>query len=109
LASFCSLYPLFNEGTPPGPRNIYISDNASDPTPAEIVAGGPCLPDPTDYIGQLLASGVINDGQLTALLAKLNKCNTNSLMNQIDAFVNAGIMTPEEADILIASTTASCQ
>ncbi len=105
LTSFCSLYSLFNEGSSVTP---YIAGNAVNPTPADIVAGGACLPDPTDYISQLLNSGIINDGQLSALLTKLNKCNSNALTNQASAFVNAGIMTQEEADILVVATTASC-
>lgn len=106
LTSFCSLYPLLTEGTQLG--GLYIFGNAADPTEAEIVAGGACVPDPTDYISQLLDSGIINDGQLSALLTKLNKCNSNALTNQANAFVNARIMTQVEADILVAATTASC-
>jgi ribosomal protein S20 len=70
-----------------------------------------------DLVDALEADGVINGGQANSLRAKLEaaqqsveKGNTtaaanqlNAFINQVEAFVAAGILTAEEGDALIAT------
>ncbi|MCB0840949.1 MAG: T9SS type A sorting domain-containing protein [Bacteroidetes bacterium] len=106
LSGFCGLYPLLNGGGLGG--SYLVTNNFDNPTQQDIIAGGPCGKNPTELINDLVANGTLNQGQANALLAKLNSCRLLPFNNQVNAFVNAGIMTQAEADDLILAADQTC-
>ncbi|MCB0838809.1 MAG: T9SS type A sorting domain-containing protein, partial [Bacteroidetes bacterium] len=106
LAGFCGLYPLLNSSG--GVGSYYVVGNLDNPTIEDILAGGPCNANPAQLIADLLAAGTLNQGQANALNAKLNNCNLNAFNNQINGWVNAGILTQQQADNLNAAATQHC-
>ncbi|MEZ4851523.1 MAG: T9SS type A sorting domain-containing protein [Bacteroidia bacterium] len=105
LAGFCGLYDLLSGGAG---SYYYVTGNLDNPTEADILAGGPCNANPAQLIADLLAAGTLNKGQANALNAKLNNCNLNAFNNQINGWVNAGILTQQQADHLNAAATQHC-
>lgn len=106
LSDFCGLHPLFSSD--PNYNYYYFSGNAANPTGQDIIAGGPCIPDPAALISELLTNGNITSGNANALLVKLNNCNLGPFTNQVNAFANAGKLTQAQADDLIAGATTQC-
>ena len=75
-----------------------VSNNFVNPSEGDILQAGPC--DPADTIGDLLDDGTINQGQANAL-TRLAEKNLGALANLLSAFVNAGILTESEAQLLL--------
>ena len=96
LAGYCGLFPLVEAG---GPTLFHsIAGNAMDPTLAEILTAGPC--DPADTIQDLLDEGAINRGMARGLLNHADN-SPETLAGMLNGFVNAGILTVSEAQLLL--------
>ena len=106
LADFCGLYPFFSSDTTF--NSYYTAGNSANPTRQDIIAGGPCIPDPVELINELLANGNLTTGNANALLSMLGSCHLVPFNNLVNAFVNAGKITQTEADDLIAAAAATC-
>jgi hypothetical protein len=100
LMRFCGLYPLLaTDGLAGG---YFVSGNGDNPSEQDILNGGPC--DPADTIGDLFAEGVITEGEATALL-QLADNNLDGLAGILTGFVQSGILTPAEAQLLFVIAT----
>jgi len=110
LTSFSGLYPLLDADGVAG--NKTIAGNGTNPNVGEILIGGLI-----ERIEQLVNTNVLNQGQGNALTTKLNgalqklnqgKTNAavnklNAFSNQVNGFINAGILTEEEGQPLITA------
>ena len=82
----------------------------------QVLTPAQAIPGVIDKINDLNAAGVLNNGQTNALTVKLQHaidslttkpdqptaCNQlQAFVNQVNAFVNAGILTPAQADSLL--------
>jgi hypothetical protein len=95
LMEFCGLYPLLAADGLAGGYSVLR--NLANPTEQDILNGGPC--DPADTIGELFAAGAINQGAATALL-QLADNSLTGLSSLLTVFVQNGILTPLEAQLL---------
>jgi hypothetical protein len=69
-----------------------------------VIKNLPTIQSLTADVGVLVATGVLNPGQGGALIAKLDKGtrhNLNAFINQVSAFISAGILTQQQGEALI--------
>jgi len=100
LDRFCGLYPLLSIS---GLFGTYtVSGNLENPTTNDILAGGEC-PEPEEEILTLeeilqafVDDGVLNKGRANSL-AKQAKRSLKGMIGHLMGFVNAGILTEDEA------------
>ena len=97
LTEFCGLYRLLAGDGLGG--NYEVSSNGENPSVQDILDEGPC--DPADTIGELLAEGAINEGMAMALL-QLADNSLEGLAGILTGFVQGGILTPSESQLLLA-------
>jgi len=93
-----------------------IGGSRSSTLTLEVLSPAQAIPNVIDTINTLHADGVLNQGQTNALVVKLQHaidslntkpdqptgCNQlHAFVNQVNAFVNAGILTQAQADSLL--------
>ena len=119
LVRFCGIYTLLSAGSY---GTVIIVGNGAETTVDDIIAGGVCTAE--DYILtlkeriiQLVNDGVLNEGQGTAFISKLDLAllkydNGNfrvakniliSFINQVNSFITEGILTEAEGQELISA------
>ena len=107
------LFTLTLTGTDSRPA---IGGSRSSTLTLEVLTPAQAIPNVIDTINTLHADGVLNQGQTNALVVKLQHaidslntkpdqptgCNQlHAFVNQVNAFVNAGILTQAQADSLL--------
>jgi hypothetical protein len=124
LSNFCTFFNLFSGG---GLIGYYtISGNAANPSPAEIIEGGPC-PQEELTIEDLFAAlfekinGLnVNKGiknsltvKITQVFEKYSKSNLKTALNNLNAFYNhvislysGGVITAQDKDLLLELTAS---
>jgi hypothetical protein len=95
LERFCGLFPLLDAGGLSG--SYLVGSNDTNPTEQEILDDGPC--DLANTVLDLFDEGFINAGQAKAII-KLSDKSLVGLAHALIGFLNAGILTESEAQLL---------
>jgi hypothetical protein len=122
---FSSTSTITTSGAPPGTYPLTLTGTDGRPsiggsrsTSLSLVVLTPAqaIPAVIDTIGSLQGAGVLNQGQANSLIVKLNHaidslntkpgqptaCNQlQAFVNEVHAYVSAGILTPAQADSLL--------
>jgi hypothetical protein len=111
----CGLHPLLCQNPPAcdlsGVQNNVVIENnggAMCNSVSQVLDNGPCMIDPVTLIADYVDAGILNAGQGNSLTLKVDKCKLGPLGNQLNGFVNAGILTQAEADAILAGAISQC-